>query len=36
MPQLNPVELCFAYATKYLKDESPKYNSGLGGLKKHD
>ena len=30
MPQLNPIELCFGYITKYLSDESPKYNSGSG------
>ena len=30
MPQLNPVELCFGYITKYFEDESPKYNSGSG------
>ena len=35
MPQLNPVELCFAYVTKYLKDESPKYNSGAGWTEKN-
>ncbi len=35
MPQLNPVELCFAYVTKYLRDESPKYNSGAGWTEKN-
>lgn len=35
MPQFNPIELCFGYVTKYLKDESPKYNSG-GGWSERD
>ena len=34
MPQFNPIELCFAYVTKYLKDKSPKYNSGSGWTEK--
>lgn len=35
MPQLNPVELLFAFLTKELENEAPKYNRG-GGWSEED
>ena len=35
MPQLNPIEILFAFLTKELESEAPKYNRG-GGWSKED
>jgi len=32
-PQYCPTECLFSYISKYLEDESPKYNAGLGWIK---